>query len=68
MTQNASLPSAQQLKVLLDNDPVAIFVSDIESRRVLYANRQTRDTLLQDVKDACCYHLAGFQEPCPFCH
>lgn len=35
-----SAPEVRQLQAILDNDPVAIFVSDVESRRVLYANRR----------------------------
>lgn len=41
-----SAPEVRQLQAILDNDPVAIFVSDVESRRVLYANRRARETLL----------------------
>lgn len=65
-----SMPSVQQMRILLDNAPVAIFVSDIENRKVLYANRLATETLLprSGIEEACCYHLAGFKEPCPFCH
>ena len=64
-----SAPEVRQLQAILDNDPVAIFVSDVESRRVLYANRRARETLLPpDGGEACCYHIAGYQSACPFCH
>lgn len=65
-----SEPSVQQLKSLLDNNPAAIFVSDINNHKVLYANRVAVVTLSlsEDMKETCCYHLAGFDEPCPFCH
>ncbi|WP_418703973.1 PAS domain-containing protein [Anaerotruncus massiliensis (ex Liu et al. 2021)] len=64
-----SAPEVRQLQAILDNDPVAIFVSDVESRQVLYANRRARETLLPpDGGEACCYHIAGYQSACPFCH
>ena len=64
-----SAPEVRQLQAILDNDPVAIFVSDVESRRVLYANRRARETLLPpDGGEACCYHIAGYRSACPFCH
>lgn len=55
---------------VLDNVPVSILVSDPGSRRLLYANRLARDTFLRGDGTAgrCCYHLAGFDRPCPFCH
>lgn len=61
-----SAPEVRQLQAILDNDPVAIFVSDVESRRVLYANRRARETLLPpDGGEACCYHIAGYSPPAP---
>lgn len=72
MSLNHSMdtPSAGQMIAVLDNAPVAVFVSGIENRRLLYANRLARETFLthMDVNDACCYNVAGFSTPCPFCH
>ncbi|WP_125140502.1 PAS domain-containing protein [Clostridium transplantifaecale] len=63
-------PSAGQMIAVLDNAPVAVFVSGIENHRLLYANRLARETFLTDIdiKDACCYNVAGFGSACPFCH
>ena len=71
MTRESPLctPEVRQLQAILDNDPAAIFVSDVESRRVLYANRQARETLPAPAAgEVCCYHIAGYQSACPFCH
>lgn len=60
----------EQLTAMLDNVPVAIFVSEIESKRVLYANQLAKEILLpkDGSESCCCYHLAGFDKPCSFCH
>ncbi len=60
----------EQLTAMLDNVPVAIFVSEIESKKVLYANQLAKEILLpkDGFEDCCCYHLAGFDKPCSFCH
>lgn len=72
MIQDHSIdtPSAGQMIAVLDNAPVAVFVSGIESHRLFYANRLARETFLtdMDIKDACCYNVAGFGTACPFCH
>lgn len=72
MSQDHSIdtPSAGQMIAVLDNAPVAVFVSGTESHRLLYTNRLARETFLKnmDIKDACCYNVAGFGTACPFCH
>lgn len=72
MSQDHSIdtPSAGQMIAVLDNAPVAVFVSGTESHRLLYANRLAKETFLKDmdVNDACCYNVAGFGTACPFCH
>ena len=62
--------SIEQMAAVLDNAPVAIFVSEIESRKLIYANRLAKSTLLpkDGADECCCYHLAGFAKPCAFCH
>ncbi|MCD2493395.1 PAS domain-containing protein [Lacrimispora sp. NSJ-141] len=62
--------TVEQTDAILDNMPVAVFVSDIEDRSILYANRLAKETLLSQAggEIRCCYHLAGFKEPCSFCH
>lgn len=61
-----SAPEVRQLQAILDNDPVAIFVSDVESRRVLYANRRARETLLPpDGGEACATTSRATSPPAP---
>lgn len=74
MIQDHSIdtPSAGQMIAVLDNAPVAVFVSGIENHRLLYANRLAKETFLThmdiNADDACCYNVAGFSSACPFCH
>ena len=70
MTENHSLPISMDLAVaVLDNSPVAVFVSSVSSHKLLYANRLAKE-LFPGVNqpDAACYSVAGFDAPCPFCH
>lgn len=61
--------SAGQMAAMLDNAPVAIYVSDVENRALLYANELAKQLFLPHAgkKLAACYQVAGFDEPCPFC-
>ena len=63
-------PSTEQMAQVLDNAPVAILVSALESRELLYCNRLAKESLQLDGDGGklTCYRAAGFQEPCPFCH
>ena len=62
--------TAEQASKILDHAPVAVYVSSVDDRSVLYANNLIKEIFLKDVDcDAfCCYHAAGFSQPCPFCH
>lgn len=69
MTHAFSL-SPFQAAAVLDHAPVAVFVSSIDDRSLLYANRLAKETFLlegKQVEGLCCYHVAGFSCPCPFC-
>ena len=60
--------SLEQLTVVLDNVPAAVFVSAVDSRRLLYANSMAREMFPQtDKTGAACYTVAGYDKPCPFC-
>ena len=57
-----------QMTAVLDNEPVAIFVTALDDKRLLYANRLAKELLQQpDGQNTACYQIAGFDEPCPFC-
>ena len=62
--------TAAQLAEALDNAPIAVFVSDIDSRRLLYANSLAKKLFCQSGggKEKYCYQAAGSDEPCEFCH
>ena len=61
--------SASQMAAMLDNAPIAIYVSDVENRELLYANDLAKKLFLPKAggEPAACYHVAGFAQPCPFC-
>ncbi len=53
---------------MLDNAPVAIFVSAASDQKLLYTNPLARKLFPEsDRPGAVCYRIAGFSEPCPFC-
>lgn len=60
-------PSAAQLQTVLDHEPVAVFVSDLATHKLLYVNRLAA-ALFSGKQAACCYQVKGFDRPCPFCH
>lgn len=62
--------STDHMSAVLDNAPVAIYVSAIENRELLYANKIAKELFLRqpDAKGSTCYYAAGFDRPCPFCH
>lgn len=62
--------SADQMAAVLDNVPVAIYVSALENRALLYANRLAKGLFLcaPETEGMTCYQAAGFDSPCPFCH
>ena len=60
----------ERLAAMLDNAPIAIYVSAVDTRELLYANQAARNLLLKVQADRkiACYQAAGFDKPCPFCH
>lgn len=61
--------SMEQMKAILDNAPVAVFVCSIKDRSLLYTNSLARELFPRSGgPGAACYHIAGYEEPCPFCH
>lgn len=68
MTDN-SLFTMEQLKPVLDNAPIAIYITATDNWELLYINRLAREFLgcRQDRRTITCYEAAGFSQPCPFC-
>ena len=68
MIREVSL-SADQVKVLMDNAPVAVCVSSADTYEILYANRLACETFMPDadLAEKYCYRVAGFDKPCAFC-
>lgn len=64
------LLSAEQMMVVLDNAPMAIYVSAMDDGELLYANKPARALFFQkaDTEGITCYEAAGFITPCSFCH
>lgn len=62
--------SAAQLTIILDNVPVALFVSAVDNKELLYFNDYAKETFLRTPyhQGITCYQAAGFKSPCPFCH
>ncbi len=68
MTEDNQL-SMDQMTVVLDNAPLAVFVTSIDTMKLLYVNRMAGDLFLEqnvDIRGLTCYQAAGFDEPCPF--
>lgn len=61
--------SLEQMKSILDNSPTAIYINEIDTFELLYANRLAKSILLQhpDTEGLTCYQAAGFDRPCSFC-
>ena len=61
--------SLNQMKAILDNAPVAVFVCSVIDRGLLYTNNLAKELFpVSGRPGAACYHIAGFDRPCPFCH
>ena len=61
--------SMEQMKSILDNAPVAVFVCSVKDRSLLYTNNRAKELFPGSGRPgAACYHIAGYDEPCPFCH
>ncbi len=68
MTQDLSALSASQVSAVLDNAPVAVYVSALDTFELLYANRLAAERALCDLKPGLtCYEAVGRSAPCPFC-
>lgn len=61
--------SISQIAAVLDNAPVAVYVSALDNWELLYANRLAEEFKLKeaDKTGKCCYQMAGFDAPCSFC-
>lgn len=62
-------PSPNQMAAILDNAPVAVYVSAVDNWELLYHNRLAKKLMLHKSprKISTCYQEAGFDQPCPFC-
>lgn len=61
--------SLEQLSSILDNAPVAVYVSAMDNHELLYANCKAKQLFLKqpESQGLRCYTAAGFDEPCFFC-
>lgn len=61
--------SIDQVEVVLDNAPVAVYVSTVDTWELLYVNKAAKNLIMQNVESGAltCYQAAGFHAPCPFC-
>lgn len=70
MTQDSlDTLTANQAVVILDNAPVAIYVSAVDNQEMLYVNRLAQESFFtRPLKPAAtCYQVAGYDQTCPFC-
>lgn len=71
MTQHRSIAplSAGQTAAVLDNAPMAVYVSAADDRELLYANKLAQELFFSVPyrQGMTCYEAAGFDGPCPFC-
>lgn len=67
--KDSSLPSAEQMRAVLEHSPTAIIVSDIQDHRLIFANRLANKLFFsgKEEKEHYCYYLAGYQKECSFC-
>lgn len=69
MEECLSVLGADQSASVLDNAPIAIYVSALDNWELLYANRQAKAYFSkQSIEPGfTCYQAAGQERPCPFC-
>ncbi len=69
MEDYLSTLGADQTASVLDNAPVAIYVSALDNWELLYANRLARAHFSERLIEPglTCYQAAGQDRPCPFC-
>lgn len=72
MTQGDRLRAfcAEQITDMLDDAPVAVFISEADGGKLLYANRLAKEVFLKNREedDCFCYNVAGYDKPCSFCN
>lgn len=67
MTNEKSL-SPIQAAAVLDNAPIAVYVSALDTNELLYANKlAVKMFFRQDMPGGLCYQALGNTEPCSFC-
>lgn len=61
--------SINQLKSILDNSPVAVIVSALDNRELLYANKAAAAMIVPECRGhrTSCYQAFGHSKPCPTC-
>lgn len=59
----------EQAAAMLDDAPVAIYVSALDNMELLYMNQLAKELFfsITDRPKSTCYQVAGFDRPCPFC-
>ena len=69
MEEYLSVLEADQTASVLDNAPVAIYVSALDNWELLYANRRAKAHFSEQLlkPGLTCYQAAGQDRPCPFC-
>ncbi len=69
MEEYLSVLGADQTASVLDNAPVAIYVSALDNWELLYANRLAKARFSKQLlkPGLTCYQAAGQDRPCPFC-
>lgn len=67
--EDLSALTREQTAAVLDNAPVAVFVSAAAGKELLYANHLARRLFFADTAGQAlfCYQAAGYDRPCPFC-
>lgn len=64
-----SAPEVRQLQAILDNDrSPSLSATSRAGRCSTPTGGRGRRSCRPDGGEACCYHIAGYQSACPFCH
>lgn len=57
------------IATILENSPMAVFVSALDDHRLLYVNHRAKELFPEaDHPDTTCFSIVGYDAPCPFCH
>lgn len=64
-----SMASTDQADAILDNAPVAVYVSAVDNKELLYVNQMARELFFRFPykPGITCYQVAGFDQICPYC-